>query len=118
MDVPPPAQRWAVSASALAVVGFLIPASLAAQATPGAAAQPIADSAHAVAAACAVAQALRAAAERSRCQVDRYTETPTEYVVWVREAPAPGAPPLVFSRSEVRLNKTEPSLILTRVPEL
>lgn len=116
MDIPAPPHH-AIGA-ALAAIALLAPASVAAQETSPATAPRIADSAQAVATACAVAQSLRPAAERYRCQVERYAETPTEYVVWVREEPAPGAPPLVFSRSKVRLNKTEPSIVVTRAPEL
>ncbi|HET6579035.1 MAG TPA: hypothetical protein VFG66_11955 [Gemmatimonadales bacterium] len=116
MLIPPPPHH-AIGA-ALTAVALLAPAPVAAQEPSPAAAPPIADSAQAVATACAVAQGLRPAAERYRCQVDRYAETSTEYIVWVREDPAPGASPLVFSRSEVRLNKTEPLVIVTRAPEL
>jgi hypothetical protein len=71
-----------------------------------------------VAIACAVAQSLRRAAERYRCRVERYAETSTEYIVRVFEDAAPGAPPLVLSHSEVRLEKRERSVIVTRSPEL
>jgi hypothetical protein len=118
MDLPPAPRCWlrAIGTALVAAVAF-VPAS-SAQAAPARAAPPIADSAQAVAVACAVAQALRRAAERYRCRVERYAETPTEYIVRVIEDAAPGAPPLMLSRSEVRLEKRERSVIVTRAPEL
>jgi hypothetical protein len=118
MDLPPAPRRWlrAIGTALVAVVAF-VPVS-SAQAAPDPAAPPIADSAQAVAIACAVAQSLRRAAERYRCRVERYAETSTEYIVRVFEDAAPGAPPLVLNHSEVRLEKRERSVIVTRSPEL
>jgi hypothetical protein len=117
MELPPAPHCWlpAIGTPLVAVV-FLVATSAAAQAPP-ATAPPIADSAQAVATACAVAQALRGAADRYRCRVERYAETPTEYIIRVREETPPGAPPLEFSQSDVRLQKTERSVLVSRVPE-
>jgi hypothetical protein len=112
--------RWASSPSTARILAFItlllpLPSVARAQA---AAAVPIADSAHAVAIACAVVLALRPPAKRYRCQVERYQETPTGYVIRVHEQVPRGAAPLVFERSEVLLSKTEPSVVVTRAPEL
>jgi len=117
MDLPPALHCWLRTiGSALVALVVFVPAS-SAQA-PHPAAPPIADSAQAVAVACAVAQSLRRAAERYRCRVERYAETSAGYIVRVVEDAAPGAPPLVFSHSEVRLDRRERSVIVTRSPEL
>jgi hypothetical protein len=79
---------------------------------------PIADSAQAVAIACQVVLALRSPRKRYPCEVERYRESSTGFIIRVHERAPAGAPPLEFSRSEVRLSKTEPSVIVTREPEL
>jgi hypothetical protein len=110
--------RWLTPIGpALAAMVLLFPDVAAAQGKSPAAAL-VADSAHAVATACAVVQSMRPAAERYRCRMERYAETPTEYVIRVREEAPPGSAPLVFGQSEVRLSKSESSVIVTRIPEL
>jgi hypothetical protein len=118
MDIQRLRECWPTSMGpALAAMVLLVPDLAAAQGKSPAAVL-VADSAHAVATACAVVQGLRPAAERYRCRMEHYMETPTEYVVRVREEAPPGAAPLVFGQSEVRLQKTEHSVIVTRIPEL
>ena len=75
----------------------------------------MADSAQAVVTACAVVQALRPMAERGRCRVERYGETPTGYILRVHEQARTDAAPFDFGESEVRFNKTAPSVTITRV---
>jgi len=104
-------------ARVLILTALFLPSPAAAQAR-GQAAIPAADSAQAVATACAVVQALRPAAERYRCVVERYRELPAEYVVRVRELAPPGAPPLEFRFSDVHLSRTQPSVLVTRIPDL
>lgn len=76
------------------------------------------DSSRAAAAACKVVQSLREEPRRHRCHVERFTETAAEYVIRVREVPRDGTRPPPFSRSTVQIRKTEPSVTVTRVPEL
>jgi len=127
MDTPPHPVPWRFRSRqpprrvvlALVCALMLLPSVSTAQATP-ARPLPVTDSAHAVTTACAVVQAIRPAAQRGRCRclVERYRETSTEYIVRVREQALSGAPRLDFEQSEVRLSKTEPSVTVTRVPEL
>ena len=121
MEVPPgqdftrPAHPFA---PILTFGALFLSAPAAAQERPRVAPRPVADSAHAVATACSVVGALRPGTERYRCRVESYAETSTEFVLRLREqAPSGGVPP-VFAESEVRLNKSEPSVIVTRVPDL
>jgi hypothetical protein len=74
------------------------------------------DSSWASGAACKVVLSLRQEARRYRCSVESFKETPTEYVIRVREVPLDGARPPPFHRSTVRLQK--PSVTVTRVPDL
>ena len=97
------------------LASLLVPVPALAQAPT---AMPLTDSAGAVAMACRVALALRPPAHRFRCNVERYQETVNEYVVRVHEQVPRGVPPLPFPRSEVRLSKREPSVTVTREPEL
>ena len=76
------------------------------------------DSASAVATACRILLAIPPSTPSNRCVVERYEETPTEYVLRIRELPPPGGKPSVFSRSEVRLSKQEPSVTVKREPGL
>jgi hypothetical protein len=121
MVAPPRQERWRLlypKAPILVFTALLSPVPAAGQAQAPAAARPVADSAQAVVTACAVVQALRPLVERGRCRVARYRETRTEYILRVREQAPPGAAPLDFGESEVRFSKTEPSVTVTRVPEL
>lgn len=77
-----------------------------------------ADSSWATIVACKVVLSLRQEARRYRCYVESFKETPTEYVMRVREVPRYGTLPPPFHRSTVRLQKTKPSVIVTRVPDL
>jgi hypothetical protein len=79
---------------------------------------PATDSTHAVATACAVVLALRSPADRHQCDVERYRETGTEFVIRVHEQAPRGTAPLPFPRSEVRLSKRAPNVVVTREPEL
>jgi len=97
------------------ILFFAFPPRAVAQAR---AALPATDSASAVATACRVIVAIAPAARATRCVIERYRETATEYVIRLRELPAPGAKAPVFPRSEVRLSKREPSVTVTREPEL
>ena len=74
------------------------------------------DSSWATHAACKVVQSLRQEPRRYRCYVESFKETPTEYVLRVREVPRDGTLPPPFHRSTVRLRK--PSVTVTRVPDL
>jgi hypothetical protein len=74
------------------------------------------DSSWASGAACKVVLSLRQEPRRYRCSVESFKETPTEYVILVREVTSDGARPPPFHRSTVRLQK--PSITVTRVPDL
>ena len=74
------------------------------------------DSSWATGAACRVVLQLRQGPRRYRCSVESFKETPTEFVIRVREVPLDGARPPPLGRSTVRLEK--PSLTVTRVPDL
>lgn len=74
------------------------------------------DSSWATAAACRVVLSLRQEPRRYRCHVESFQETPTEYVIRVREVSLDGARPPPLHRSTVRLQK--PSITVTRVPDL
>jgi hypothetical protein len=121
MVAPPRQERWRLpylKAPTLVVTALLLPSPAAGQAQAPTAANPVADSAQAMVTACAVVQAIRPLVERGRCRVERYRETRTEYILRVHEQAPPGAAPLDFGESEVRFSKTEPSVTVTRVPEL
>jgi hypothetical protein len=77
-----------------------------------------ADSSRATGAACKVVLSLRQEPQRYRCYVESFKETPTEYLIRVREVSLDGAQPPPFHRSTVRLQKTKPSVTVTRVPDL
>jgi hypothetical protein len=77
-----------------------------------------ADSSWATAAACKVVLALRQEPRRYHCYIESFKETPTEYVMRVREMSVDGARPPPFQRSTVRLEKTKSSVTVTRVPDL
>ena len=77
-----------------------------------------ADSGRAVAAACKVVQSLREEPRRYRCYVEALKETATEYIVRVREVPRDGTLPPPLSRSTVQIRKTDPSVTVTRIPDL
>ena len=74
------------------------------------------DSSWASGAACEVVLSLRQEPRRYRCAVEAFKETPTEYVIRVREVALDGALPPPLHRSTVRLQK--PSVTVTRVPDL
>jgi hypothetical protein len=74
------------------------------------------DSSWATGAACKAVLSLRQEPRRYRSYVESFKETPTEYVIRVREVPSTGALPPPFHRSTVRLKK--PSVTVTRVPDL
>jgi hypothetical protein len=74
------------------------------------------DSSWATGAACKVVLSLRQEPRRYRCSVVSFEETPTEYVIRVREVSLDGARPPPLPRSTVRLRK--PSITVTRVPDL
>jgi hypothetical protein len=74
------------------------------------------DSSWATGAACKVVLSLRQEPRRYRCSVESFKETPTEYVIRVREVSSDGARPPPFHRPTVRLEK--PSITVTRVPDL
>jgi hypothetical protein len=74
------------------------------------------DSSWATGAACKVVLSLRQGPRRYRCSVESFKETPTEYVIRVREASLDGARLPAFHRSTVRLQK--PSVTVIRVPDL
>ena len=103
---------------AILALGILTRLALAAAQAESPVPTPIADSAQAVAAACAIVLGLGPRRPLHRCLVTVYEETPTEFVVRVREEAAPGEPPIVFDRSEVRFSRTEQSVVVTREPEL
>jgi hypothetical protein len=120
MDRPRRKDRWrptSTSASILALGSVILPAAAVAQ-TESPLPPPYADSTHAVAAACAVVLGLRPRRQGRRCVVEGYKETATAYVVRVREDVEPGEASLDFNRSEVRLSKTERSVVVTREPDL
>ena len=93
-----------------------LPSSLPAQDSGKAAVAFAMDSSWASVAACKVVLALRQEPRRYRCYVESFKETPTEYVMRVREVPLDGTLPPPFHRSTVRLRK--PSVTVTRVPDL
>lgn len=74
------------------------------------------DSSWASGAACKVVLSLRQEPRRYRCSVESFKETPSEYVIGVREMAFDDARPPPFHRSTVRLQK--PSITVTRVPDL
>jgi hypothetical protein len=76
------------------------------------------DSSWATRAACKVVLSLRQEPRRYRCYVESFKETPTEYVIRVREVSLDGALPPPFHRATVRLQKTKPSVTVTRAPDL
>ena len=104
---------------ALCVVVLLgLPTLLSAQDSGQLAVSSAADSTWATGAACNVVLSLRQKPRRYRCYVESFRETPTEYVMRVREVSLDGdlAPP--FHRSTVRLQKAKRSVTVTRVPDL
>lgn len=76
------------------------------------------DSGRAAVAACKVVQSLRDDPRRYRCHVERFEETPTEYIIRVRELPREGTLRPLFTRSRVQIQKSQPSVTVTRVPDL
>lgn len=98
-----------------AAVLLCLPPILSAQESPRTAVAFAFDSAWASRAACRVVLSLRPEPRRYRCSVESFRETPTEYVIRVREVAVDGGRP-PFHRSTVRLQK--PSITVTRVPDL
>ena len=92
------------------------PAGLSAQDSGRPAVAFVLDSNWATRAACKVVQSLRQDPRRYRCYVESFKETPTEYVMRVREVPLDGTLPPPFHRSTVRLRK--PSVTVIRVPDI
>lgn len=76
------------------------------------------DNTHVAEVACQVAAASRPLRTRTRCRVEAFSETATEYIVRIREIPLAPATSLEFPRSEVRLEKDGTGAVLTRIPEL
>ena len=116
-------QRWRHGDSAPAlryalciVMVLCAPPGLPAQDSSRTAAAFAIDSNWATRAACKVVQSLRQEPRRYRCYVESFKETPTEYVMRVREVPLDGTLPPPFHRSTVRLRK--PSVTVTRVPDI
>jgi hypothetical protein len=68
--------------------------------------------------ACQLAAASRPLKMRTRCRVEAFAETSTEYIVRIRETPLAPKASLEFPRSEVRLQKDGTGAVLTRAPEL
>ena len=93
-----------------------LPATLPAQDSRRTAVAFAFDSTWATRAACKVVLSLRQEPRRYRCSVESFEETPTEYVIRVREVSSDGDLPPPFHRSTVRLQK--PSVTVTRVPDL
>lgn len=93
-----------------------LPTTLPAQDSGKAAVAFAMDSSWASVAACKVVLSLRQEPRRYRCYVESFKETPTEFVIRVREVSPDGALPPPLSRSTVRLQK--PSVTVTRVPDL
>jgi hypothetical protein len=113
-DHPAPAFRCR---HALCIAALLcLPATLPAQDARQTAMAFAFDSSWASGAACKVVLSLREEPRRYRCSVESFKETPTEYVIRVREASLDGSPTPPFHRSTVRLQK--PSVTVTRVPDL
>jgi len=77
-----------------------------------------ADSSWATGVACKLVLSLREAPRRYRCYVESFKETPTEYVMRVREVSLDGALPPPFQRSTVRLQKSKSSATVIRAPDL
>jgi hypothetical protein len=113
-DHPAPALRCR-HALCIAVL-LCLPATLSAQDSRQTAMAFAFDSSWASGAACKVVLSLREEPRRYRCSVESFKETPTEYVIRVREASLEGPRPPPFHRSTVRLQK--PSVTVTRVPDL
>jgi hypothetical protein len=114
MGVPAPCCRHVLCIAAL----LWLPTTLPAQDSGHPAVGFAADSNWAAGAACKVALSLRDEPRRYRCYVESFKETPTEYVMRVREVSLDGGPPPPFYRSIVRLQKTKASVTVTRVPDL
>jgi hypothetical protein len=98
------------------VVLLCLPTALPAQESARPAIAFAMDSSWASRVACKAVLSLREQPRRYRCHVESFKETPTEYVVRVREVSLNGALPPPFHRSTVRLLK--PSVTVTRVPDL
>lgn len=93
-----------------------LPATLPAQNSRQTAVAFAFDSSWACGAACKVVLSLRQEPRHYRCSVESFQETPTEYVIRVREVSLDSTGPPPFHRSTVRLQK--PSITVTRVPDL
>jgi hypothetical protein len=93
-----------------------LPAPVAAQGSSRTAVAFAIDSSWATGTACRAVLSLRQEPRRYRCHVESFKETPTEYVMRVRELSRDGDLTPPFSRSTVRLQK--PSVTVTRVPDL
>jgi hypothetical protein len=76
------------------------------------------DSTHVAAVACQVAAATRPKGTGARCHVEAIGQTPSEFIVRIRETPLAPTTTLDFPRSEVRLRKDGTGALLTRMPEL
>ncbi len=102
----------------LAVLLLCLVTPVRAQGTVQSAAPFAIDSSRAAVAACKVVQSLRDDPRRYRCYVERFEESPTEYIIRVRELPREGTLRPPFTRSRVQIQKSQPSVTVTRVPEL
>lgn len=115
--------RWGPRARAhcpnlLLILTLTAPPSFAQASPPRQKALHFRDSTHVAAVACEVAASTRPKGTRTRCRVEAFRETPTEFIVHLREIPLTPTPTLDFPRSEVRLEKDGTGAVLTRVPEL
>jgi hypothetical protein len=115
--------RWGPRARAHLLILLLIPTitappSFAQASPPHPNALHFRDSTHVAAVACEVAAATRPKGTRTRCRVEAFRETSTEFIVRLWEIPLAPTTELDFPRSEVRLQKDGSGAVLTRFPEL
>ena len=75
------------------------------------------DSATALRLACELIQSL-SSAPGSKCQLERFRNAPTEYIVRVREVAPPNARAPDFPLSDVRLTKDGAHAVVERIPDL
>jgi hypothetical protein len=75
------------------------------------------DSSQVAAVACEIAGTARPRGRPTNCQVVAYQETPTAFILRLRETPLTPTTRLDFPRSEVRLEKDGSGAVLTRSPD-
>lgn len=115
--------RWGPRARAhfpnlLLILTITAPPSYAQASPPRARGLHFRDSTHVAAVACEVAAAARPKSTRTRCRVEAFRETSSEFILRLREIPLSPTTTLDFPRSEVRLEKDGTGAVLTRTPEL